>query len=275
MKTLYVSDMDGTLLQPDQRLSAQTVAMLNQAIDDGKLFTVATARTPATVAPIIRDVRMNLPCIVMTGAAFWDAAANHYSRLNLFKPEVIAQVLDAYRETGTPTFVYSIANDKITVRSLGEMTPVQRQFMQERATSTFKHFDVDARGHSVFPERMDDVILLFSMLDNERAERCYEVAGRIPGARVQIYHDMYGDQTALLDAFSAESTKANAVKALAAQVGADRVVCFGDNINDLPMMRVADVAVAVENARPEVLETADVVIGPNTSDSVAKFILDH
>ena len=81
--------MDGTLLQPDQRLSAQTVAMLNQAIDDGKLFTVATARTPATVAPIIRDVRMNLPCIVMTGAAFWDAAANHYSRLNLFKPEVI------------------------------------------------------------------------------------------------------------------------------------------------------------------------------------------
>lgn len=267
--------MDGTLLQPDQRLSARTVAMLNQAIGDGKLFTVATARTPATVAPIIRDVRMTLPCIVMTGAAFWDAATNHYSNLKLFRPEVIAEVLDAYRSTGTPTFVYSIADDMITVRSLGEMTDVQRQFMHDRAGTPLKRFDVDAAGHSLFPERMDDVILLFSMLDNERAERCYEVAARIPGARVQIYHDMYGDSTALLDAFAQDATKASAVKALATQVGADRIVCFGDNINDLPMMRVADVAVAVQNALPEVLEAADVVIGPNTDDAVAKFILDH
>ena len=38
------------------------------------------------------------------------------------------------------------------------------------------------------------------------------------------------------------------------------------------MMEVADVAVAVENALPEVKEAADIVIGPNTADSVAKFI---
>lgn len=274
MKTLYVSDMDGTLLQPDQRLSETTVSMLNRSIAGGKLFTVATARTPATVAPIIRDVRMTLPCIVMTGAAFWNAADNHYSRLRLFDPEVIARVLDAYRRTETPTFVYSIANDMITVRNIGEMTPVQRQFMQERRGNPLKRFEVDADGHSDFPERMDDVILLFSMLDNARAGRCYEVTRDIPGCRAQMYHDMYGQKTALLDAFAAESTKANAVRAMAEDVGADRVVCFGDNINDLPMMRVADVAVAVENAVPEVLEAADIVIGPNTADSVARFIME-
>ena len=55
---------------------------------------------------------------------------------------------------------------------------------------------------------------------------------------------------------------------------ADRLVVFGDNINDLPMMRLADVAVAVENAVEEVKAEADIVIGPNTSDSVARFIID-
>lgn len=51
---------------------------------------------------------------------------------------------------------------------------------------------------------------------------------------------------------------------------------FGDNLNDLPMMRVADTAVAVGNALPEVREEAAVTIGPNSADSVARFILeDH
>lgn len=40
------------------------------------------------------------------------------------------------------------------------------------------------------------------------------------------------------------------------------------------MMRVADVAVAVENALPEVRDMASTVIGSNASDSVARFILD-
>ena len=54
--------------------------------------------------------------------------------------------------------------------------------------------------------------------------------------------------------------------------GADRVVVFGDNLNDISMMSVADVAVAVENAYPQVKEAADIVIGRNTEDAVAKFI---
>lgn len=47
---------------------------------------------------------------------------------------------------------------------------------------------------------------------------------------------------------------------------------FGDNLNDLPMLAAADVAVAVDNAFPEVKEHADVVIGPNYDDSVANYI---
>ena len=62
------------------------------------------------------------------------------------------------------------------------------------------------------------------------------------------------------------------MRAVAARYGADRTVAFGDNVNDLPMMREADVAVAVANAFPQVKESADVVIGPNTADSVALFI---
>ena len=50
MKKLYVSDLDGTLLNQRGDLSAKTVEKLNQCIKEGIHFTINTARTPATVS---------------------------------------------------------------------------------------------------------------------------------------------------------------------------------------------------------------------------------
>jgi hypothetical protein len=67
-------------------------------------------------------------------------------------------------------------------------------------------------------------------------------------------------------------SKAQAIQRLAKQLGADRVVAFGDNLNDIPMLKIADEAVAVENAFAEVKAIADITIGANNDDAVARFI---
>lgn len=77
----------------------------------------------------------------------------------------------------------------------------------------------------------------------------------------------------LLEVFSSGVSKANAIQHLMSSTGASRLVAFGDNLNDLPMLDIADVAVAVANAHPRVKESADIVIGPNFDDSVARFML--
>ena len=89
------------------------------------------------------------------------------------------------------------------------------------------------------------------------------------------YPDVFIPETGLIDIYAPGVSKASAVKSLAHKVGADEIVVFGDNLNDLPMMAVADVAVAVENALPEVKEKADVVIGLNTDDAVARWITER
>lgn len=274
MSILFVSDLDGTLLQPDARLSDTTVHLLNRAISQGGLFTVATARTPATVAPILSNVKMNLPAIVMTGAALWDSSTGKYSRKILITPEAAEKLLDIYRTTDTPTFVYSLRDDMIYIRHIGALEGVQLDFLKEREHNPFKRVMTDETGFSEFPETMDDMILLYAMLSNEKALETYHLTRNLAGIRAQYYHDIYGEQTAILEAFSSEATKAKAMRALAENRGADRIVAFGDNINDLPMMEEADLAVAVANARDEVKEAADIVIGPNTDNSVARFILE-
>ena len=52
----------------------------------------------------------------------------------------------------------------------------------------------------------------------------------------------------------------------------DKIVVFGDNLNDLSMFKVADVKIAVENAKEELKKFADLVIGSNDNDGVAKWL---
>ena len=108
-RVLYVSDLDGTLLGPDSCVSAQSAAMLNRAIAKGALFTVATARTPATVVGLLREVDMRLPAVVMTGAALFDFSDHSFSRVCLFTSGSVERILSLYRHYRVSTFVYTIS----------------------------------------------------------------------------------------------------------------------------------------------------------------------
>ena len=63
MRTLYISDLDGTLLGPNVMLSERTVRILNNLMSQGVLFTVATARSIASVKYILKDLEITLPII--------------------------------------------------------------------------------------------------------------------------------------------------------------------------------------------------------------------
>ena len=65
-RTLYVSDLDGTLLNSHSIVSDASARMLNTAIASGAHFTVATARTPATAIHLLSEIDMRLPGAVMT-----------------------------------------------------------------------------------------------------------------------------------------------------------------------------------------------------------------
>ena len=57
MKTLYISDLDGTLLNNDGELSQNTEIILNHLIDNSVMFSLATARTYSTVVPMMKNIK--------------------------------------------------------------------------------------------------------------------------------------------------------------------------------------------------------------------------
>lgn len=274
-RILYITDLDGTLLGTDSLVSTESQRLMNDAISRGALFSIATARTPGTVCDLMKGIDINLPGIVLTGAAMWDFNKKVYSDVKYLTPEAVAFARSVYKRHKVPAFIYTLRNNLLEVYHFGPLHGEERKFMEERRHNPYKRFLVDENGKSEIPDRLEDAVLLFGIQPTHAALGVLADLKGYPLINPMFYHDHLGPELAEMEAFSNETSKAAAVERLAERCGADKVVVFGDNLNDLSMMKVADEAIAVENAVEEVKEVADKVIGANTTDAVARYIFEH
>lgn len=271
-RTLYVSDLDGTLLGNDSRVSAASAEIISSLSRDGALITVATARTPATVVPLLSSTVTTPPAVVMTGCAFWSRTDGRFIAPHFMTEADMTSVLDLCRAEGVHPFVYVMAPDAVTLdvyHAAPRLNRAEESFYLERCRLALKRFHLATPA----PQRaLNHTMLFYAMADEARIRRAAEALGRETGCSVGCYPDIFNSGVWNLEIFPAGITKASAIARLREESGAERLVVFGDNLNDLPMLQAADVAVAVGNALPEVKEAADVVIEPNFTDSVARFI---
>lgn len=86
--------------------------------------------------------------------------------------------------------------------------------------------------------------------------------------------DTYGEDY-WLEICPLNATKAKAILKFKEKMGCDRIVVFGDSVNDISMFEIADEAYAVENAIDELKEKATSVIDGNDEDGVAKFLSER
>ena len=270
-KTLYVTDMDGTLLGADSLLSDTSARIITDLTRRGANITVATARTPATVEIILAEAETSLPAIVMTGAAMWCRDTKTYVNTRYLAEETYRQLMAKCKEYGVNPFRYTLCEgETMQVYHNGPMSEGEQAFVDGRLNLGLKNFNIDT-PHGLLPY-LPGVVFFFAMGDCKRIFALAEDLRNTVDCSVSCYVDIFGEETGLLELFAPGVSKAVAVRQLANEIGADRVVVFGDNLNDIPMMQVADVAVAVENALPEVKAIAHHVIGANTTNAVARFI---
>lgn len=273
--TLYVSDLDGTLLDPSSSVSAESARILNSLIKEGAMFTVATARTPATVQPLLEKVLpaktpagRDIPAIVMTGAAYWNRRLARYDYVRMmsaYDSETIAREFEA---AGIHPFNYCLGqHEMLNVYHTAGLTSREDAFYQERRHLALKRFHLGQK-----PKDYEATVLFFAIGNPEKMERLCQAIRKKTECSAAWYRDIFNPEVALMDVYAPGCSKATAIKDVATELGASRIVVFGDNLNDLPMMEVADLSVAVENALPGVKEHADIVIGPNSAPSVAEFI---
>ncbi len=271
-KTLYVSDMDGTLLNNNSVLSQETIEKLNSLIDKGAAFTVATARTPATVTSLMKDVNANLPFIVMAGCAQWQPKEKKYKETRFIETTIVKRIADIFELYGNTPFIYNKDGNRIVVNHTTNLSQQERDFIEPRIKTPLKRLETVEKLLERTGE-YDGVMLIFSM---GKFDSLRKIADEIDKKGIpctcNCYRDIFDTEQGIIDIYLEGTTKASAIKRLAHEIGADRIVCFGDNLNDIAMMEAADWSVAVSNAFEEVKAYANEVIGSNEEKAVVNWI---
>ena len=269
VKTLYISDLDGTLLNRGAKLSAYAAETLNALAAQGLHFTIATARTYASAGKILSELQLPVPVLLMNGVLIYDAARGDYIQIHRLPPDTVAAVIDTLRTWQVTGFMYELNNGAfMTYHESLEPGPL-RDFMAERVARYYKTFRHTGSFSGVSPEH----IIYFTLLDtHDRLRPVRDALAGIPGLNRTFYKDTYSEDLWYLELFSDQASKEHGTDFLRQTYGFERVVGFGDNLNDLPMFAACDVKVAVDNAKPEVKAAADCLCGANDEDGVVKWI---
>lgn len=267
MKTLYVSDLDGTLLRGDATLSEHTKRVINERMENGMLFTYATARSRFTSAKVTKELRIAIPIIVYNGILILQNGSFEILEKNTFGCEK-EQILDTLLSNG----VYPIVNAFVGGRE-------KFSYLAHQCNDATKAFVAsrrdDARRNPVASaaELGRGEVFYFSCIgEYEKLAPLYE---QLRERHHCIFHrDVYSREP-WLEITPGKASKASAVLWLKEYLGADRVVVFGDGKNDLEMFAAADEAYAVENAVEELKAAATGVIESNAADGVAKWLCER
>ena len=271
MKTLFVSDLDGTLLTAKETVSEYSLRLLNELIDeDGVLFTYATARSLNSAAKAVWGLRQNLPVILYNGAIIMEPWNGNKLYNSHFTGTVRADIRRILHEYDVWPLVYSFLGNKERVSWLrGRETEGMKRYLSRRAG--------DPRLNPVdSPDELkDDEIFYYTYIDaKERTDVLHAVFEKDARFRC-IYQQETYQSDYWLEIMPAGTSKGAAATVLKERLGAEKLVAFGDALNDRELFRAADEAYAVENADEELKKVATAVIGYSEEDSVSKFIRDN
>lgn len=272
MKTLYISDLDGTLLHPNVELSIKTIDILNECIRRGMLFSVATARSIASVKPILKDVNVTVPVILMNGVCIYDLTKNEYIKVETLPGNSITKLMEVIHEHKLKGFAYTIKNGVMSTYYEDLSTPALKNFYQERVDLYQKRFtQIDH-----FSDLSEEPLIYFSLLDHyDKLEHIYNTIKIIPDLNCVFYKDNYSPDLWYLETYNKTASKFHGVQFLRDYLKLDHIVCFGDNHNDLPLFEASDHRIAVGNAVSDLRAKADQIIGCNHEDGVALWLENH
>ena len=225
MDTLYLTDLDGTLLGADSRLSERSARALRRFYDEGIAVTVATGRS-WTALDVLAGAPLRAPMVLLGGARVFDASRGTILREHVLSRDCLCAALEILRGAGLCPLLYTQdARDE------------QRIYYERGADAAVHAYVAGLRARG--DDRPREVLRLEERLEEKafyltaRGERA-ALEPLLPqiqrlGAHAYLF---YGARTEGCFVEITPVSKRAGVEALRALTGARRIVAFGDNGND-------------------------------------------
>ena len=267
MKTLYITDLDGTLLNSNARLSEYTIKTINELINEGMYFSYATARSISSASVVTKGLTTNLPVITFNGTFIINANTNEKLHALYFNKEEIEFIKNILLKLSVNPLVYGYINGEEKVSWIGS-----------RENSGIEYYKLTRKGDKrlrpveTVEELFQGSIFYFMCIGEKRElQKLFDYFNELDQFSCTFQKEIYRDEY-LCEIYHKEATKGNAAIKLKENLKCEKIISFGDAINDIPMFKVSDECYAVENAAEELKKYATGIIMSNDNDGVAKWL---
>lgn len=255
---LVVSDLDGTLLGNDGNVSAGTKELIQSYQRQGGIFTVATGRMEDAVKPHLNRLNVAGPAILYNGAKIIDMDQNHIIFEAFLEYEVAKEALKLLRDYEWDVLLYQ--NGKIYIKEMtqGIVKHLEKEDVQCEVVGDLNDFLQSA------PTK---ILIIgdngkFSFFSRELQKRM--------GRKVNFTQS----EETYLEILPEGASKGAALKTLAdaLKISIEDVIAIGDHLNDLSMIQVAGLGIAMENAHPQLKNNAGYITVSNEAEGVREVL---
>lgn len=267
MKTLYVTDLDGTLLNSNDRISQYSIETINGLVAKGMQFTYATARSLVSASVVAKGLSTTIPIIAYNGALIVNPATGEVISSLSFSEEEAEHIKRVLQEKGANPLVYAYVDgiERVSYVTGRENDGIRRYLELRKGDKRFRPLQDEGGLYQ------GDIFYFTCIAEREALLPLYEIFREDGRYRCTLQQELYRPEF-FLEIMPKKASKAEAIRHLKEIWNCGRVVSFGDAINDIPMFEISDECYAVSNAMQELKECATGVLASNDEDGVAKWL---
>ena len=269
-KTLYVTDLDGTLLNTKDTINPFSIRTINELVEKGMLFTYATARSLVSASVVTKGLSTEIPVIAYNGAFIIQPSTGEILSKVDFTKEERDKVIETLSKYNISPMVYAYVEGVEKVSWIPEKeNDGVRRYLSKRIGD--KRFRAVHDKDSLYEGEM----FYFTCIgEKDELQPVYDIFERDTRYRCTLQQELYTPDY-WCEIMPAAASKLNAIRKLKEMWNCTRVISFGDAVNDLPMFEASDECYAVANAVDELKAAATGIIKSNVDDGVAKWLLEH
>jgi Cof subfamily protein (haloacid dehalogenase superfamily) len=262
---IVASDLDGTLLAPNHKLSDFTKRTLKELHEKGLTFVFATGRHHVDVAGIREQVGIPAYMVTSNGARVHDQNDQLMYSKNV--PEHLIQPIIDIVKQDPDIMIHLYQNEEWLLNKEDE---ILRNFHDESGFS-YKVFDVDKAP-------VDGIAKLFFTHPDHNHDYLVQFEDKL--------NALFGTETNIafstpwcLEVMAAEVSKGEALDVVAQSVNLrlENCIAFGDGMNDVEMLSMAGLGLVMATSHHKVMDALpnNPVIGSNADDAVAHYLKEH
>lgn len=263
---MIVTDMDGTVLGTDHKITKDNKIALKKAEDTGIKIVFATGRFHESAKVHIDFLEEKMPIISSNGSIIKNPITNEVLYCNSIDEDKCIRIMDTLDKYNLK---YQIYTDEIILQKYD--TEEEKQMIIDFIKTVFSD-----KTEIIFKKDLrDDIknknILKFNVMELERMELMDTTRNELNKIEEIEITSSWGNN---LEIMSEGSTKGKAIEFLAnlLNINREEIIAFGDNYNDVSMIEFVGTGVAMGNAEEDVKNIANYVTDTNSESGVAKAI---